>query len=167
MTSFLFIQGLGFIGWIFLLISYWRKDINEILLFQLLASFFDILHYYFLGATTGLFVVAFEFIRDYSYYKTNLDKYIFIGTIPVYIIYGLINFTGVVQLLPLIASLVDSYALSINKNLAVKGAIISSILWLIYDSLSGSYIGMLSGIVMIISNFIILITTYLKEKNVR
>jgi hypothetical protein len=159
MTSFLFIQGLGVIGWIFLLISYWRKDINEVLLFQLFGSIFDILHYYFLKATTGLFVVAFELIRDFSYYKTNLDKYIFICTIPIYIIFGLVSITNIVEILPLIASIVDGYTLSVNKNLAIKGAIIANIFWIIYDAILGSYIGVLAGVVIIISNSLILLKT--------
>lgn len=85
MLTTILVQLLGLIGWLFLLTSYWNKDINKLLLFQLISGIFYVFHYYFLGAIEGMFVVAFELLRDYSYYKTDKDKYIFIATIPVYL----------------------------------------------------------------------------------
>lgn len=152
MLTTILIQTLGLIGWLLLLLSYWREDINKLLFLQLISGVFYAFHYYFIGAIEGVFVIIFELFRDFSYYKTNLDKYIFIGTIPIYIIYSLLNFTGLVSIFPCIASIIDGYSLSYNKNSAVIGAIIAEVLWIIYDGLNGSYIGIVTGAIMIVSN---------------
>ncbi len=164
MLTTIIIQILGLIGWILLLLSYWREDIDKLLFLQLISGIFYAFHYYFLGAIEGVFVVVFELFRDFSYYKTDLDKYIFIGTIPVYIIYGIFNFNGFISLFPSISSLIDGYSLSYSKNTAVIGAIIAEILWLIYDGMNGSYIGIVTGLLMITSNLIVMFTDRNKEK---
>lgn len=163
MLTTILVQMLGLIGWILLLLSYWKEDINKLLFIQLISGVFYAFHYYFLGAVEGVFVIIFELLRDFSYYKTDLDKYIFIGTVPVYIIYSLFNFTGLVSIFPCIASLIDGYSLSYNKNTAVVGAIITEILWMIYDGLNGSYIGLVTGGIMIVSNLMVIIFDKYKE----
>lgn len=164
MDNMIIIQLFGLIGWILLLISYWREDIEGILFFQLISGLFYILHYYFLDASAGLFVVTFELIRDFSYYKTDLDKYIFIFSIPIYIIYGVLDYTGLLSIFPSIASLVDGFSLSCQKHVAVIGAIVSEILWLIYDASCRSYVGIVTGIIIIVSNFIVIGMDSKKEK---
>lgn len=164
MLKVILIQSLGFIGWFFLLTSYWHKDLNKLLLFHLISGVFYILHYFFIGAIEGIFIVVLEVIRDYSYYKTSLDKSIFFGTIPIYLIFTLFTYNGLISLFPTFASLIDGYSLSINRNIAVVGAIISEILWLIYDAVVGSYIGVITGLIMIFSNIIVMISGH-KEKS--
>lgn len=164
MLNVVLIQSLGLIGWLFLLTSYWHKDLNKILIFHLISGIFYIFHYFFIGAIEGIFIVVLEVIRDYSYYKTSLDKSIFFGTIPIYLIFTFFTYDGLISLFPTIASLIDGYSLAINRNVAVIGAIISEILWLIYDAIVGSYIGIITGLIMIISNIIVIITSK-KEKS--
>ena len=154
---FMFVQLIGLIGWILLVVSYWKKDINGILLFQLVSGVFYAFHYYFLGAISGLFVIVFELVRDLLYYKTDWDHYIFIGTIPFYIFFGIINYTGFISLFPVLASIVDGYGLSFKKKSAVVGAIVSSILWIVYDFVSGSYIGIVRGVILLVSNIMVLV----------
>ena len=154
---FIFVQLLGLIGWILLVVSYWKKDINGILSLQLASGVFYAFHYYFLGATSGLFVIVFELVRDFLYYKTDWDQYIFIGTIPFYVLSGLINYTGFISLFPVVASIVDGYGLSFKKKSAVIGAIISAILWMVYDFVSGSYVGIVTGGILLVSNIMVLV----------
>lgn len=154
---FICVQLLGFIGWILLVLSYWRKDINGVLSFQLISGFFYALHYYFLGAWEGLFIIVFELFRDFSYYKTDWDKYIFILTIPIYIIVGFLEYNGIVSIYPIIASFVEGFSLTFKKSIAVVGAIISSGLWMVYDYRCGSYVGLVTCFILLISNFIVLL----------
>lgn len=150
----IFVQGLGLIAWLLLVISYWKEDINKILLFQLFSGLFYAVHYFLLGATEGLLIIIFELIRDFSYYKTNLDKYIFIGSIPIYIIMGVFSFSGLTSLFPSFASVIDGLSLVFQKKTAIIGAIVSCSLWLVYDFISGSYVGFATEIIMIISNYL-------------
>ena len=83
---FILAQIFGFLAWLMILISYYRKNTNKILYVQILGIVFYLLNYVFLGAWTGIFVIAIELIRDYLYYKTDKDDYIFMSTIPFYII---------------------------------------------------------------------------------
>lgn len=157
------VQLFGLIGFILLVVSYWRKNIEELLIFQLASGVFYALHYYFLGAYSGLFIILFELIRDFSYYKSNLDKYIFIATIPIYIIGGILNFNGIISLFPTFASVIDGYGLANNKMSAIFLAIVSNVLWLIYDITAHSYSGVVTGIIIIVSNII----AFIVDKKVR
>ena len=81
---FYFIQLIGFVAWILLAISYYRKDTNHILVFQIISTILFCVHYLLLGAYSGLLICIYEVIRDYSYYKTDADNYIFMGSVLVY-----------------------------------------------------------------------------------
>lgn len=165
---FIFIQFLGFIGWLLLVFSYWKKDINKLLYLHLISGIFYALHYFLLDAWAGLCVILIELARDYLYYRTDSDIYIFLGSIPLYIVALIFNFTGIITFLPIIASIVDGLGLAIKKKTAVIGALISSSLWLIYDFNSKSYIGIITCLIFMISNIFVLVkdrdTTYRKVK---
>ena len=160
---FVCVQMFGLVGWIISVISYWNKDIKEILYFQVISGFFYMMHYYFLGAIEGFFVVGVELIRDFLYYKTNLSKYIFIGTIPLYMILGSLVYDGIISLYPLIASGIEGLGLSFRKSTAVVGAIVSSGLWMVYDYIAGSYVGLITSLILFISNIVILFKDYEKQ----
>ena len=155
------VQLFGFIGFFLLLVSYWKENVNGILVVQLLSGLFYIVHYYFLGAYSALLVLSLELVRDFLYYKTDLDRYIFFGTIPFYIVFSYFSYNGFLSLFPIFSSIIDGYGLSIRKDTAVVGAMISELLWLIYDFTCGSYVGMVSGFVLLISEFIV----FVKERN--
>ena len=70
--NFWIVQGIGVVAWFVLLASYYREDTDKILVFQTIATALYCVHYYLLGAYSGLFICVFEVLRDYLYYKTNL-----------------------------------------------------------------------------------------------
>lgn len=146
------IQLFNLIAFIFLLLSYWQKDINKILFMQLIALVFYILHYSFLGATAALFVVSIELIRDFIYYKTDWDRYIFFALLPIYSIILVFAYNGFFSVLPTLASIIDGYGLAIRKDTALISGIISYTIWIIYDYSCGSYMGMICSLLMVISN---------------
>lgn len=154
---FLFVQSLGIIAWLILVASYYRKDTNKILVFQTIATALYCLHYYLLGAYSGLFICFFEVVRDYLYYKTDWDDYIFYSSIPVYVIYGIIGFGSFVDLLPIGSSIIDGYSLTKKRDAVVIWAIISYTLWVIYDLFVMSYSCALTDGLVVLSNVLILI----------
>lgn len=155
--NFWIIQGIGVIAWLVLLVSYYREDTDKILVFQTVATILYCVHYYLLGAYSGLFICIFEVIRDYLYYKTNLDDYIFYSSIPIYVLNGFITFTGWFDLLPALASFVDGYGLTKKRNGVVLWAIITYTAWVIYDLFVMSYSGALTDGLIVLSNLSILI----------
>ena len=154
---FWFIQLIGLAAWLMLVASYYREDTNKILVFQTIGTALYCLHYYLLGAYSGLFICLFEVIRDFLYYKTDWDDNIYKGSIPVYMVYGVLTFTGIVDLLPIASSLLDGYSLTKSKNIVVIGAVISYTLWVIYDIFVMSYSGALTDGLVALSNLLILI----------
>ena len=76
--KFIFIQILGIIAWVFLILSYHRKNTNKIIIFQIVGNILYCIHYLLLGAYGGLFICFFEIIFDYGYYKTTKDDLIYL-----------------------------------------------------------------------------------------
>ncbi len=153
---FWFIQLIGIIAWLLIVISYYRKDTNRILAFQIISTVLWCLHYFFLGAYSGLFICIFEVVRDSLYYKTDEDDNIFLGSIPIYIIYGIVTFSGIVELLPIFSSTIDGYTLTKKRNVVILGAAISYTIWIIYDIAVKSYSGALTDGIVVLSNLSLL-----------
>lgn len=158
--QFIFIQLIGAIAWLFLVISYYRKNTNKILIFQIIGTLLYCLHYFLLGAYSGLFICAFETIFDLGYYKTDKDKYIYIVSIPIRIVGGLLTFGTIYDILPIMASLIDGYSLTKKKKLVVVGAVISYTLWVIYDICVMSISGAITDGIIVLSNLAILFFNY-------
>lgn len=157
---FILVQVIGIIAWLMLVLSYYRKNTNKILVFQIIGTILYCIHYGLLGAWSGLFICAFETIFDYGYYKTDKDKYIYISSIPIRIAGGLIGFKSFIDILPICASLIDGYTLTKKKRVVVFGAIISYTLWVIYDIFVMSYSGAITDGIIVLSNISILLFNY-------
>lgn len=157
-------QLFGIEALLLLLISYRKKNTNQILIFQTISALCYMIQYFLLGAFSGLLICSIEFIRDILYYKTNKDNFIYLLTIPFYILIGVFTFKNVFNLLPILASIIDGYALTKNKKIIVISSIVSYLIWLIYDFIYNSYSGMLTSIIVIISNISILL--FHKDANI-
>lgn len=153
---FWIIQLIGIIAWLLILLSYYRKNTNKIIIFQIISNVLWCAHYFFLGAYSGLLICLFEILRDTLYYKTDIDNYIFLGSIPVYTIYGIVTYSGITELLPLFSSVIDGFTLTKKKKIVVLGAVISYTLWVIYDLAVQSYSGALTDGIVCLSNISIL-----------
>lgn len=157
---FIFVQALGIISWLLLILSYYRKDTNRILAFQIIGTILYCIHYWLLGAWSGLFICFFETIFDYGYYKTDQDKFIYMASIPIRVIGGLIGFKSLIDVLPILASLTDGYTLTKNKKIVVIGAVISYGMWVIYDIFVRSYSGAVTDGLIVLSNLSILLFNF-------
>lgn len=162
-------QVIGVISWIIFLLSYYSKRINRVLFMQIVSSILDCICYALLGAWTGLLISLFELIKGFGYYKTDKDKYIFIFTIPIYVIIGFISEKSIFTIVPIMASLIDGFAVLRSEKNAVKGGIISNLLWMVYDLSFLDYAGVLSDLTLVVSNISIVAygySKYLKRNNV-
>ena len=154
---FILAQVSGFLAWLALLFSYYRKNTNKILVLHILSIVFYLLNYVFLGAWAGIFIIALELIRDFLYYKTDKDDLIFLVTIPVYILLFIIYRNNIVEIIPIAASLFEGFTLTKKKSIVVPGAIIVYFMWVIYDISVGAYTGALTDGLIVLSNICILI----------
>ena len=157
---FIFIQIIGIVAWLMLGLSYYRKDTDRILVFQIIGTLLYCVHYGLLGAWSGLFICACETLFDFGYYKTDKDNYIYIASIPIRIIGGLFGFQSLVDILPITASLTDGYSLTKKKKVVVIGAVISYTMWVIYDIFVMSYSGAITDGMIVLSNLSILLFGY-------
>lgn len=155
-------QVAGILGWLLLIYSYYKEDIDKLLYIQIISSIFYCLNYLFLGAYAGLIVCLFELIKEYLYYKTDLDDYIFLLTLPVYGLIAYYSYDGIFSLLPVIGSIIDGLTLAKNKNTAVVGGIISNILWVIYDCIILAYTCAITDGILVLSNLSLLLVGYSK-----
>jgi RsiW-degrading membrane proteinase PrsW (M82 family) len=156
-VNFWLSQLIGLEALILLLISYRKKNTNEVLIVQVVSSLCFVVHYLLLGAYSGLLICLIDFFRDILYDKTDKDNLLFILFSPLYILVGIFNFKIIIDVLPTIASLIDGYILTKHKKIVVFGSIIAYALWIIYDVMYKSYSGVLSSSLVIIYNLSILI----------
>lgn len=153
-------QVLGIISWLLLLYSYTREDIDELLYVQIGVCVFDVISYLMLGADAGLLICLVELIKTWLYYKTDKDREIFIVSIFIYILIGLLTIRHWYACLPVIGSLLDSFGASRDSKTANACSIISNTLWTIYDILILSFVGAFNDIVVVLCNISVLFLGY-------
>lgn len=163
---FILAQISGFLAWLSLLLSYYRKNTNKILVLHILSIVFYLLNYLFLGAWTGLFIIILELVRDFLYYKTDKDDLIFLITIPIYIVLFIFARGNLVEIIPIMASLFEGFTLTKKKNIVVPGALIVYSMWVVYDISVGAYTGALTDGLIVISNIGILVNMFKGYKQV-
>ncbi len=158
-------QVLGIISWVIFLFSYHCKKVNKVLLMQLISSLLDCICYALLNAWSGLLISVFELLKGFGYYKTDKDRYIFILTIPIYLLIAIVSNDGLLCFIPIFASLIDGYTIIISEKAAVVGGFFSNLLWVIYDLVILDYAGVLSDLTLVISNLSIILYGYKKFLN--
>jgi hypothetical protein len=66
--NFFLVQGIGVLAWLVLVASYYGKNTDKILAIHVVSSILYCIHYYLLGAYSGVLICAFEALRDFLYY---------------------------------------------------------------------------------------------------
>lgn len=148
------------IGWLLLVYSYYKDDIEKLLFIQIVSSIFYSVSYLALGGWSGLLVCLFELIKEIAYYKTDKDNYIFLLTLPIYIIIGYYSIDTWIAILPIIGSIIDGFTLTKNKTIATLGGVISNILWAIYDFSILAFACGMTDAILVCSNLSILLVGY-------
>ena len=155
--NFYLAQITAVLAWVILIISYWKNKDDKILYLQVISCIFFALNYVFLGAYTGLLVVIFEIVRDCLYIKFKDDRKIFFSTLSIYFLIFVFGFEDFLSLFSIFASFFSGYSLIYKGRKVLIFGIISYVLWLIYDFYCFSYMNVLAGVILIVSNMVILI----------
>ena len=157
------IQLIGIVAYIFLIISYQRKNKKEILLFHIIAAIFFAIHFYLLNGITGSIcniIGAFMMLIIYFFEKKNYKNksILFLILIPVLVLITVLTYDNIYSILPIIASLIVliGFLLKDENKIRLIG-MISDISWLIYGIIYLSYPAIVFETITIISIIIAII----------
>lgn len=155
--SFIIIQLLGIFAWLIDVTSYWFESKKQIILTQIIADLFFIFHYFLLGASVGCATCTISLVIDVCFYfiKTkNQEKLLYNVFIPIYLIIGIFVANSFVELFPILASITYCYTLTMSAEYVIVGGIIDASYWIIYNIISGSYVGAVTDLIVIVSNWL-------------
>ncbi len=150
----------AFIALIITLISYHLKHKKKIFKMMCLSNIFNIMHYLCLGAYSGCITKIIALARNlFIVNKENnkkLDKLIYlILFIGVYIISGILTYNNLYSLLPLISATIFMIVTWNGKELQIKRiAFYCYFLWLLYNILIFSIVGIIANTISLISTLI-------------
>ena len=161
--QFISAQIFALVAWLFFALSYHTKRENKIIFFQIISGLLYCISYVFAGASAGFLISLFETITAIGYYKTDKDKYIYIFTMPIYILIGFLSSDdGLLVLIPIFASLIDGYGMIRNNKIMVITGISSNLMWIFYDLYYLEYVTALGDLLLVISNLSIVVYWLIK-----
>ncbi len=156
-THNLIAQGIGFVGFVFAVISFQNNKRHLILIFLGIAQMCFIFHFALLEVWPAFAVNIVGVVRTFSFLlrgkKKWIDKntlmYIFIG---LFCIAGALSWNGWLSLLPIMAMIVETIGLwKKNPRLIRSIVIIPRLLWITYNIIHYSYAGVMTEVFVIIS----------------
>ena len=152
-------QLFAFVAFIFSLIAFHRSKKENILKTSIASNIFDIIHYLFLNAYSGMVTKVLAFFRNcFVLFKDKRKKQyhiFFFVFLVLYIIAGILTYKSIYSVLPIIAAITYLYAIYYCKELTIKSVSCGGyVLWLIYNICIFSVVGIISSIVAIISTAI-------------
>ena len=158
-----YIQLIGLLAFCILVLSFYKKNVVMILTYQITANFVYSVHYFLLGGISGAFCNFIGMIRNIVLIKSNNNKFIIPIFILFYLLVTIIFYENIYSIFPMMANSIYLVMVTtkIKKNILI-GAIIGSACWIIYSIFVGSYIGIITESILIVSNTIQLI--YLNNK---
>ncbi len=144
-------QAVGIIGLLFAIISFQQNTSKRILLFQSLASFSFSIHFFMLGAYTGMLMNIIGVGRNLFFYKrkgrwanSRLWLYIFIIG---YIAAGAVTYKDIYSIMPTTGMVLSTIALWLKNPKHIRHVMLpSSPLWFAYNLVNMSVAGMLTEI---------------------
>ena len=149
------VSGLG--AMLALFAAYQQKTAKRLTVAKLSADVCWSLHYFFLGAYTGIVPNAVGILRELIFMQRKEKKWANSPVFPVLFVLigwgvGFMTFRGPISLLPLCASTVVTLGLWTQNQLVCKLACLpASLCFLIYDIFVGSYIGIVAESFSLIS----------------
>ena len=150
-----YIQLIGLLGFCIVVLSFYKKESVTILIYQITSNFAYTVHYFLLGGLSGAFCSLIGIIRNIVLIKSNKKKIIIPIFILLYLIVTIIFYEGIYSLFPMIANSVYLIAISYKKRKTlIIGAIISSILWILYSVVVNSYVSVVTELILLLSNAI-------------
>ena len=150
------IRFFGIVGLILCVIPFQFKKHKHIVLCKMASEVSFAVQYFLLGAFTGAWLDLISGLRNFLFYKfvkhdrSTTSVIISFGVLV--IILGISSWTGPASILPMAAKLITtvSYGMK-NERLLRYITLPSCILWIIYNLLFGSWEGMISDSLALIS----------------
>ena len=150
----LYIQLIGLLGFCILVLSFYKKETKTILMYQVTSNFAYAVHYFLLGGLSGAFCSLIGILRNLVLIRCN-NKIIIPIFISLYLLVTIIFYENIYSIFPMIANSVYLITLTYkSKKLLLKGAIISSVLWILYSLFISSYVTIVTELILIVSNAI-------------
>ena len=166
LLSMFIAQIIGIFAMLFSVVSFQQKTQRRIVFMQLIASSLWSIHFYLLGALTGCFLNMIAAMRDVVFCKR--DQKWASGSIWIYIVVFLsigiyvLNFTvfaldftvgnAVLELLPVLGMAASTVAMRMKEAGKVRRfSLMSSPLWLVYDSVNLSVGGIMTEAFSLVS----------------
>ena len=143
-------QIIGFIAMAIIVASFQQKTRKGILLYQLTAEVFWVLHYGMIGAYTGMALNILGVIRCYVYASRETKKWADKEYIPAIffilsVATGIVSWKNAASLLPMAAVCITSFVLWSKKaNIVRIYSYPGCVCWLIFNFISGSYAGVMT-----------------------
>ena len=156
-------QVLASLAILFWVISILLKNKKNILLMQVIANGIYGIEYLLLGAFSAASMNFLSFLRLLVYYfyallNIKMPKWILFVFIALVLLFGIITYDGLISLLPIIITVLYTYAFwQNNLNVARIIYIVAAIIWIYYNYEVGAYVGIIGNALEIITGLISLI----------
>lgn len=156
-------QVLALFAILFWVISILLKNKKNILLMQVIANGIYGIEYLLLGAFSAASMNFLSFLRLLVYYfyallNIKISKWILFVFIALVLLFGIITYDGLISLLPIIITVLYTYAFwQNNLNVARIIYIVAAIIWIYYNYEVGAYVGIIGNALEIITGLISLI----------
>lgn len=162
-------QAFGLLAVILGFISFQMKDAKKLLFIQCGVSAAFCIHFFLIGARTGLYLNAACILRNVAYY--NKDKKFFSSiAVPIFFsvlmgVIGAFSWEGWYSVFFIVSLVVNTFCMSFKKPDHIRASILfTSPLALTYDAFVSSYGGIVYEAVVIVSSVIGLIRSAAAKK---
>jgi len=156
--NMIYIQLIGIIAFLLLVLSYYNKKPVTILLYQVAANFAYAVHYFLLGGLSGAFTSIIGIFRNIALIKLKSmesKKLLAVLVILCYLCITLVFYENYYSIFPMFANSTYLFImLKGSRKALIVGGIVSSVFWLMYAIFELSYAGMLTETIVIVSNAI-------------
>lgn len=161
----LLVQFIGFVAFFYLVTSVFRKKKEDVLAYQIIASFFFTVHYLFLDAMSGAISSIIVMLRNFGFYK--FDKHpniVAVIIILAFLLTSIITYDGIYSLFPIFGGIIYTLYMRGTKKDLLVGGIYNAASWGIYNLLAGSYVGVFTEVTVMFSNILALYKNKRKHK---
>lgn len=147
-------QLVGLVAFIILATSFTKKSKKRIIKYQILASTIFTLHYILLNAVGGIISSIIILLRNILFYKYGKHQkklsYLITG---LFIISGIIFYDYWYSFIPIVGASICTLLMSKKKRQVLVGGIINSSGWVVYNAIAGSYIGIITESIVILTSY--------------
>ena len=165
---FIIAQLIGLVALFFSLKSFLQNSKEKYIIDSIITAIFNGIHYFLLSAYSGFIIKIIALVREILLYKREKNKkydkiILFILIMILYVITGIFTFNNnIINLLPIICATTYFVAEWFGSIIAIKIlALITTVLWLIYNIAFLSITGAIYNVITII----VLMYALINKKN--